>query len=128
MAKPLGAQQEASLQRCTSPRHMPFWSVLCWLLPTVFHHMVFLLHEAPEHLPSLLPGSSARFWWPHLAAFRILVPWPRTEPALGNWKHKVLRTGPSGKSLTPFLLSHPVQRTGSISPPQMELLITPSLS
>ena len=129
MAKPLGAQQEVSLQMCTSPRHMLVWSVLC-CFQFYFTKRFSSFMKLQEHLPLLLPGSC--FWWPHLEACRILVPWRGTEPALGNWKHKVLRTGPPGKSLAPFLLSHPVQRTGSIFPPKWSsfssLLVSANMS
>ena len=38
------------------------------------------------------------FFWPHHAAFGILVPRQGMEPGPQQWKHQVLTTGPPGNS------------------------------
>ena len=38
-------------------------------------------------------------FWPYPGACRILIPWPGIEPVPLHWKHRVLTTGPPGKSL-----------------------------
>ena len=48
------------------------------------------------------------FFWLHLAACEILVPRPGIEPMPLQWKHRVLTTGPPGRSLhlTIFFFFH----------------------
>ena len=47
-------------------------------------------------------------FWLHLAAktntLQDLVPQPGTEVVAPQWKHRVLTTGPPGKSLSPIIL------------------------
>ena len=38
-------------------------------------------------------------FWPPTLRCVIFVPWPGIEPELQHWKHRVLTTGPLGKSL-----------------------------
>ena len=100
----------------------------CWLLDDCEHVAPGLLEpkdwscEPLWHRPVTSPSANQRtvhglitdpatplphlafFFWPHLEACRILVPWPEIEPRPSAVK--VLTTGPPGNSLT-WLLKMP---------------------
>ena len=46
------------------------------------------------------------FFWPHYAAFGILVPRSGIEPGSWQWKHRALTTGQPGNSLMTHDIKH----------------------